>query len=152
MMVKFKGIFWGWYVVWGAFVIMLITYGARYSFGVFVKPMFVEYNWPMTIISMGASINLLTYATTGILAGWLLDKIAPRWIMTMGIVVITLGLVSASFVKTPLGLYLSYGVLCGVGSAGSGAVASNAAVGKWFVKKRGLAIGILAAGFGGSLI
>ncbi len=33
------GLFWGWYVVLGAFLILAINYGARYSFGVFVKPM-----------------------------------------------------------------------------------------------------------------
>jgi OFA family oxalate/formate antiporter-like MFS transporter len=150
---KIKTIYWGWHVVAGAFCVLFITYGARYSFGVFVKPMFVEYDWPMAIISIAASINLLAYAITGILAGWLLDKLAPRWIMTIGIMVTTIGLISASFVKTPLGLYLSYGLLCGVGFAGSGAVASNAAVGKWFFKKRGLAMGIATMGIGvGTLV
>jgi len=150
---KVKKIYWGWHVVAGAFSVLFITYGARYSFGVFVKPMFAEYEWPMAIISMAASINLLAYAITGILAGWLLDKLAPRWIMTIGIVVTTIGLVAASFVKTPLGLYFSYGVLCGIGFAGSGAVASNAAVGKWFRKKRGLAMGIATMGIGlGTLV
>lgn len=152
-MIKLKEIFWGWYVVTGAFVIMFITYGARYSFGVFVKPMFVEYQWPMTIISLAATINLITYAVTGILAGWLLDRMAPRWILTLGIVVTTGGLVSASLVTTPAGLYLSYGVLCGVGSAGSGVVVLNAAIGKWFVQKRGLAMGIATMGIGvGTLV
>lgn len=152
-MIKIKNIYWGWHVVGGAFIALFITYGARYSFGVFVKPMFVEYDWPMTIISMAASINLLAYATMGILAGWLLDKLAPRWIMTIGTVVTTGGLVAASFAKTPLALYLSYGVLCGIGFAGSGAVASNAAVGKWFLRKRGLAMGIATTGIGlGTLV
>jgi hypothetical protein len=69
VMRKFKDIYWGWHVVAGAFSVLFITYGARYSFGVFVKPMFVEYNWPMAIISMAASINLLAYAIMGVLAG-----------------------------------------------------------------------------------
>lgn len=145
---RFRRVFWGWYVVSSAFVIMFITYGARYSFGVFVKPMFTEYDWPMTIISIGASFNLVMYAVTGILTGWLLDKLAPKWIVTIGILITTAGFVSASFVKTPLGLYLSYGVLCGVGAAGSGAVASSATVGRWFIRKRGLAIGISSMGIG----
>jgi hypothetical protein len=59
VMRKVKGIYWGWHAVTGAFIALFITYGARYSFGVFVKPMFVEYAWPMAIISIAASINLL---------------------------------------------------------------------------------------------
>lgn len=53
-----------------AFALLFITFGARYSFGVFVKPMFVEYDWPMDVISIAASINLLAYSTrdTGRLA------------------------------------------------------------------------------------
>jgi MFS family permease len=145
--------FWGWYVVFSSFVILTLIYGARYSFGVFVKPMFVEYDWPMTIISLAASINLLTYATAGIFAGWLLDRLAPKWITTVSILVATGGFVASGFVTTPLGLYLSYGVLVGVGSAGCGHVACTAAIGKWFVKKRGIAVGISAMGIGvGTLI
>ena len=143
-----QNIFWGWYVVLSAFIIMIIIYGARYSFGVFVKPMFAEYGWPMTIISFGASINLMMYASMGIAVGWVLDKIAPKWIMTAGVVITAIGFISASLVKTPMGLYLSYGVLCGIGSAGSGAVATSTAVGKWFMRKRGLAIGLSTMGIG----
>ena len=71
-------VFWGWYVVFSSFVMLTVIYGARYSFGVFVKPMFAEYNWPMTVISLAASINLLMYASGGVFAGWLLDRVAPN--------------------------------------------------------------------------
>jgi sugar phosphate permease len=143
-----RPVFWGWYVVFSSFVILTLIYGARYSFGVFVKPMFVEYGWPMTVISLAASISLVMYASAGIFAGWLLDRLAPKWITTVSILLTTAGFVAASFVSTPLGLYLSYGVLVGVGSAGCGAVACTAAIGKWFIKKRGIAVGIAAMGIG----
>ena len=143
-----RPVFWGWYVVFSSFVILTLVYGARYSFGVFVKPMFVEYGWPMTVISLAASLNLLMYAGGGILAGWLLDRLAPKWIATVGILLTTTGFIAASFVRTPLGLFLSYGVLVGFGSAGCGAVACTAAIGKWFNKKRGIAVGLAAMGIG----
>ena len=89
---------------------LTLIYGARYSFGVFVKPMFAEYNWPMTVISLAASINLLMYASAGVFAGWLLDRVAPKWITTVSVLFTTAGFVAASFVTSPLGLYLSYGL------------------------------------------
>src|SRR4030067_3029769 len=55
------GLFWGWYVVLGAFLILAINYGARYSFGVFVKPMAAQYNWSRSAISAGMSIMVLAY-------------------------------------------------------------------------------------------
>ena len=142
------GIFWGWYVVFGSFTVMIISYGVRYSFGVFVKPMLAEYNWSMTIIQLGSSINLVMYACAGVLTGWLLDRFAPRWIMIGGILLTSAGLILASFIKTPLGLYLSYGVLVGVGSAGCGMVVTSVAIGKWFDRYRGIAIGISSMGIG----
>ena len=88
------------------------------------------------------------YASAGVFAGWLLDRVAPKWITTASVLLTTAGFIAASCVKSPLGLYLSYGVLVGIGSAGSGVVACTASIGKWFIKKRGMAIGIAAMGIG----
>jgi MFS family permease len=141
-------IFWGWFVVAGAFFILSISYGSKYCFGIFVKPMFAEYQWPMSVISLGASINFIMYATGGIVSGRLLDTMAPKWIMTIGAVITAVGFILTSFVKTPLQLYLSYGVLCGLGASGIGVVVSSSSVGKWFVRKRGVAVGIASMGIG----
>jgi len=145
---KGKALFWGWYVTLGAFALMVITYGVRYSFGVFVKPMLSEYDWPMTVIQLGSSVNIFIYACASVLAGWLLDRISPKKVMTAGILLTTAGLIMTSVIKTPLGLYFAYGMLVGAGSAGCGAVICSAAVGKWFDRYRGLAIGTATMGIG----
>ncbi len=145
---RIKNIYWGWYVVLGTFSILLFTYGVRYSFGVFVRPMFVEYGWPMSIVSLGASMNILTYAVCGVFCGRLVDRIAPKWLMTVGSIITAVGFYYLTRTETPLGLYLSYGVLCGIGNACNGAVVSSAAVGKWFIRKRGMAMGVATMGIG----
>jgi hypothetical protein len=48
--------------VLGAFLALCLSYGVRYSFGVFVHPMFQETGWPMSVISISASVNILTYS------------------------------------------------------------------------------------------
>ena len=78
----------------------------------------------------------------------LLDTFAPKWIMTAGITTTALGFFLVSYAKTPLGLYLSYGVLVGIGASGARMVASGAEVGKWFVHRRGLAIGLASTRIG----
>lgn len=50
--------------------------------------------------------------------------------MIVGILATSAGLILASFIKTPMGLYLSYGVLVGAGSAGCGMVVASVAIGK----------------------
>lgn len=142
------GIFWGWYVVLGNFVILGLSHGARSCFGVFIKPMFDSYGWTMTILSVGASLNLLAYAAGGILSGRLLDRIAPRWIMTVGALLMGSGLILTGLARSPLEFNVFYGILCGLGMSGIGVVVGSSSVGKWFDRKKGLAVGVSSMGIG----
>jgi MFS family permease len=145
---RIRQIFWGWYVVLGAFLVLSLSYGVRYSFGVFVYPMFKEYGWPMSVISISASVNILTYSIAGIFCGRLADRIAPKWMMTTGSILTAIGFYFLIHAETPFGLYLSYGILCGVGHACLGMVVCAAAIGKWFIRKRGVALGLSSMGIG----
>lgn len=145
-MEKNQKIFWGWYIVGGAFLVMSINYGARYCFGVFLKPMAAELGMSRSVISLAAAINMLVYSFSSIFVGRMLDRIAPRWIITGGAVIAACGYILTGFVNTPLGLYLSYGLMVGMGAAGMGVVACSSSVSKWFVKKRGLAVGVASMG------
>jgi hypothetical protein len=58
-MEKNQNFFWGWYIVGGAFLVMGINYGARYCFGVFLKPMAAEFGLSRSVISLAAAINML---------------------------------------------------------------------------------------------
>ncbi|KUG21561.1 putative transporter [hydrocarbon metagenome] len=143
---KNQKIFWGWYIVGGAFLVMGMNYGARYCFGVFLKPMATEFGMSRSVISMAAAINMLVYSFCAIFVGRMLDRIAPRWIITTGALISACGYIMTSFVETPVGLYLSYGLMVGLGAAGMGVVACSSSVSKWFIKKRGLAVGIASMG------
>jgi MFS family permease len=125
---------------------MGINYGARYCFGVFLKPMAAEFALSRSVISLAAAINMLVYSLGSIFVGRMLDRIAPRWITTTGAVIAACGYILTGFVSTPLGLYLSYGLMVGAGAAGMGVVACSSSVSKWFINKRGLAIGFASMG------
>jgi len=142
------GLYWGWYVVLGAFLILGINYGSRYCFGVFVKPMALEYGWSRSVISLGASLMILAYGIGGILSGRLLDRMAPKWLMTLGAMVVSAGFIAMGFIREPWQFNLVYGLICGGGAAFFGVVVNSSYVGKWFVKKRGTAIGIATIGIG----
>jgi sugar phosphate permease len=132
------GLYWGWYVVLGAFLIIGINYGARYSFGVFVKPMALEYHWSRSVISANISIMVLAYGVGGIFAGRLVDRIAPRWIITAGATLMAAGMFLTALIRSPWQFYFTYGVLGGFGAACLGLVVCNSSVGKWFIRRRGL--------------
>ncbi|MEW6335700.1 MAG: MFS transporter [Thermodesulfobacteriota bacterium] len=143
-----SGLFWGWYVVLGAFLILAINYGARYSFGVFVQPIADQYHWSRSVISAGMSIMVLAYGIGGIFAGRLVDRIAPRWIITAGAVLMAAGLFLTALIEQPWHFYVTYGLFGGLGAACLGVVVCNSSVGKWFSRKRGVAIGIASIGVG----
>ena len=143
---KKEKIFWGWYIVAGSFFVMAVNYGTRYCFGVFVKPLALEHGWSRSVISMAATINMLVYSIGAIFVGHMLDRIAPRWIITFGAIIAAIGYFLTAFINSPLSLYLSYGLLVGLGASGLGVVVCSSSVGKWFIKKRGIAIGIASMG------
>jgi sugar phosphate permease len=68
--------------------------------------------------------------------------------MTAGSILTDIGFYFLIHAETPAGLYLSYGVLCGVGHACLGMVVCAAAIGKWFIRKRGFALGLSSMGIG----
>lgn len=141
-----RKIYWGWFVVAGAFLLMALTYGARYSFGLFVQPLAADNGWSRSVVSLAASINLLVYAAGGIWSGRLLDHVSPRWIATAGAVACAAGFFLCAGAASPLQFYLAYGVLYGFGSSWTGTVTVTSSVSKWFSRRRGTAIGISSMG------
>lgn len=140
--------FWGWYIVFGSLFLMAINYGARYCFGIFVKPMSLEYGWSRAVISLAVSIHLFVYAAGAIYVGRYLDRFGPRRIVLIGSLCYAAGFILSGFAHDPLQFYLVYGFVCGLGSAATGVVVCNPYVGKWFEKRRGLALGISSTGIG----
>jgi MFS family permease len=90
---------------------------------------------------------MLSRGGFGILTGWATDKYGSRIVVTLGGLCITLGLLLTSQTSAHWQLYIYYSVLLGLGVsvAFSPLVATTA---RWFVNKRGLAVGIVLAGIG----
>jgi sugar phosphate permease len=143
-----RKIFWGWFVVAGAFITIGINYGARYCFGVFLKPMCDELGWSRSVVSFAMSLYILFYGFGGILGGRLLDLFAPRWIIAAGSAIAAFALILTPFISTPLQLYIVYGVIYGMGASFFGAAVCMSSVGKWFIQKQGVAMGTTSVGIG----
>ena len=66
--------------------------------------------------------------------------------MTIGAIIAAAGYILTGFIDTPFSFYLTYGLLVGLGAAGRGVVVCSSSVGKWFIKMRGVALGIATMG------
>lgn len=137
--------FYGWVIVATCFV-AAASYGLFYTFGVFFKSLQAEFGWGRALTGSVHSVHLLIYAISTYYFGRLTDRIGPRRALSLGAVFIGVGLCLCSQIQNIWQLYLFYIIA----SLGSGVTVSlpNATVQKWFIKKRGLALGLVTAGVG----
>jgi MFS family permease len=122
----------------------IITFGIRYSFGVFFNSLEAEFNLTRTAVSGIFSLYMVLAALFGIAGGWALDRFGPRKVATALTVITGISLLVSSQVHSSWQLYLSYSLLLAMGT---GAIFSivNTTTTRWFVRKRGLAVGITSA-------
>lgn len=143
-------VFYGWFIVISLFVILGIVLGIRYSFGVFLKSIEDEFVLSRGGVSGIYSVYLLLCGLFAFLGGMALDRYGPRLVfLSLGIFT-GLSLILTSTVHQTWQLFFTYSLLL---SLGTGAVFSIVAVtvSKWFVKNRGLALGITLSGEGAGL-
>ena len=144
---KKPGFFYGYVIVLVSFLVMVLAFGAFYSFGVFFKPLSTEFGWTRTTTSGAYSLAMFLSGLLAIVMGRLTDRFGPRIVMTICGFLLGLGFLLMSQVSTVWQLYLFYGVVVGVGLSGA-FVPPLSMVARWFVKRRGIMTGFVVAGIG----
>jgi len=146
-----KKFFYGWVITGLVFVNLAVAYGAQYSFGVFFPALIEEFKWNRQNLAGAFSLYTFIYSFLGILLGRLTDRFGPRIVLLCGSVCLGLGIGLISQVKAPWHLYVVYGFLASWGMSAAYITASPLVV-KWFIEKRGLAVGIAQSGLGVGII
>lgn len=139
------GLYAGWVVVTACFGVLFGVWNANAGFGVFLPVLAREFHWSRGAISVALSINLLIGAILGLGVGPASDRYGPRAILAVGACLTGTGYLLASVVNALWHFYLFVGVLVGIGM-GSMYLVTTATVSRWFLRERGLAVGILLAG------
>ena len=141
-----------WVVVWATFVCLAVIFGVSYSFAAFFESFAKEFAAQRADVSWIFGLCGLVYFVLGAGGGMLADRWGPRMVCMTGMVFIAMGLFLTSLAQSLATVYLSYGLLVGLGIAFV-YTPSIACVQPWFNKRRGLASGIASAGVGaGTLI
>jgi OFA family oxalate/formate antiporter-like MFS transporter len=136
-----------WVQLGASLVAMIMIANLQYSWTLFVKPIQAATGWKLSEISLAFTLFILFQTWVQPLDGWLIDRLGPRLFVTVAGVLCGAGWAYMGSATTLPQLYASY-MLAGVGAAlvYSGSIGSAL---KWFPDRRGLAAGIMAAGFGG---
>jgi len=145
-------IFYGWIVLSIAFIILVLGYAIRNTFSVFYPAIVEEFGWGRGNTAMMFSMTIIVYGFVAPVAGSLVDRFGPRLIIPVGAFIVGSGVALCSMATARWHFYLFYGIIVAAGLSLTGWTPLTAIISNWFVRKRGLAFGILSAGFGGSLV
>lgn len=134
-----------------ACMLINISAGFCYAWSVFQKPLLSLFNWTAVEVSLGFTLIMSVSALPMALAGKAQDHIEPRQVILLGGVLLGLGVIGTGYVNSLWQLYLTYGIIggLGVGIIYAGTVANML---RFFPDRRGLASGLLSAGFGSGAV
>ena len=129
------------------FLTGFIGIGARYSYGVFLKSIEVDFGMSRGATSGIFSIYMLLCCLIAVVGGWAMDRYGPRKVGILMGTFTGFGLLLTSQAVAPWQLLITYSLLF---SLGTGAIYTvvNATAARWFVKKRGFVVGITSSGGG----
>src|SRR5690606_34518177 len=117
-----------------------------WSFGLYVDPLEQQFGWSRAQVSFGFSAALLVAGIAGPFIGWWIDSRGPRSVILVGAILTTLTYLLLATTSTLWQWYL-YQAINAVFRQMMFFIPFQALVSRWFDRKRGLALSVLATGF-----
>jgi len=142
-----------WIVLAVMFAATMAGVGVRAAPGIMIVPLEHAFGWDVSTISGAISLNILLLGVTGPFLTGLTEVIGLKRTILLCMVTLMAGSGLSVFMTSPWHLFLTWGLMVGIGS-GAGAVGIAAAVAnRWFAERNGLAMGLLfAANAAGQLV
>jgi MFS transporter, OFA family, oxalate/formate antiporter len=136
-----------WFQLVASLIAMIMIANLQYAWTLFVQPLREGTGWELSDIQLAFTLFILFQTWVQPLDGWFIDRLGPRGFITAAGLLCGLGWAGMGYATSLPMLYALY-CLAGTGAAFvySGCIGSAL---KWFKDRRGLASGIMAAGFGG---
>jgi oxalate/formate antiporter len=128
-------------------VCMIAISSPQYVWALFTKPLAAALAVSPAALQVTFSLLIVLQTFFSPLQGWLVDRFGPRLLIAVGGALSGLGWVLAAYATSLWTLYLSYGIVCGLGT-GIVYVGVVGQVVRWFPDARGFAAGMVAAGYG----
>lgn len=130
--------------------IVMICLGTVYSWSIFTRPLIATHHWTNTETTWIFALAIFFLGVGAVIGGRWQDRVGPRMVTTVGVVLWGLGNLVAGLGMDAFGsiwMYVFYGLVGGIG-LGMGYITPIATVTKWFPDRRGLASGMVVMGFG----
>jgi predicted MFS family arabinose efflux permease len=134
-----------WIVAGITFATLFATSGFRSAPSVLILPLEKDFGWQRDVISLAVAINVLLYGLTAPFAAALMERFTVRKVVMAALATVGSGALLTIWMNQSWHLMLLWGVIVGVGTGSMALVFAATIANRWFVKKRGLVIGILTA-------
>lgn len=142
---EMKKIHYSWIVLAVTFIAIIVAGIIRSSSGIFLDPFEEEFGWGRPTISFAFAVCLFLYGFSGPFMAAFVEVFGLKRMMLYSMAILTVGLGLTFVMKSEWQLILIWGVMLGIGSGLFLTVLSTQVANRWFVKRRGLAVGILTA-------
>ena len=139
-------LFYGWVIVAVGFSSQFFFGLSQQAFTTYLVPLGAEFGWSRAVLAGPRSLTQSQTALLGPLNGYLVDRFGPRAMMTIGVLLLGLGMVLFGRVQTVLDYYL-VNVVLGVGASFVGLLVMSTALNSWWRRRRTMAIAISTMGF-----
>jgi len=139
-------IFYGWWIVGAGFGLQALIGALMFhAYGAYVVLLREEFGWSKTMLSAAFSMARAESGILGPLQGWLTDRLGPRVLIRVGMVLFGLGFVFLSRIDSPVTFFLAF-FLMALGSSLAGYLPIGVALVSWFRRRRALALSVSSAG------
>jgi OFA family oxalate/formate antiporter-like MFS transporter len=131
-------------------ICMVMIANLQYGWTLFVNPINKAHGWSIASIQLAFAIFIALETWLTPIEGWIADVVGPKPVIAFGGVMVGIGWVINSYADSLTLLYLG-AVIGGIGGGAVYATSVGQAV-KWFPDRRGLAVGLTAAGYGAGAV
>ncbi|MCD1257233.1 MFS transporter [Paenibacillus athensensis] len=139
-------LYYGWVVIGIVFVVLLISAGINSMLSVLMLKFEQEFGWDRAAVSGALSLRILLYGLMGPFAAALMQKLGVRRVMVVSMLLLAASLMlTPPFMKQLWQFFLLWGVVMGVGTGMMANSLSVTVANRWFIKHRGLVVGLLTA-------
>ena len=142
---RLSGIHYAWIVFAVAFITLLAASGIRSTPGVLMVPLEGEFGWSRATISLAVSINLLLFGFVGPFAAAMMDRWGIRPVVAGALLLHCCRRCPDDPDDCALAALSAVGIVVGLGAGTMATVFAATVANRWFVRRRGLVVGLLTA-------
>ena len=135
--------YYGWIVVAASSTVVFARMAPNITtLSVLIFPMSEQFGWSRTLISGSVSSGAIASLIFSPVVGWAIDRVGARLVMVISVLCLGLAMISLAWATLPITFYIAYSVGRVVFHT-SAPIGSSTVASRWFIKKRGRAIGVI---------